>query len=138
MPLRKDAKVEMIGKVPLFAACSRSELGKVARLADEVDLRAGRALTREGEPGREFFVLLEGSAEVRRAGRKIRELGPGDFFGEIALVSNIPRTATVRTTAPTRALVIVNRDFRSLLEQSPKVQLKVLQALAERLAATTL
>jgi CRP-like cAMP-binding protein len=93
---------------------------------------------REGEPGREFYVLLEGTAKVTKNGRKINELGPGDFFGEIALVSRSGRTATVTTTSPARALVITDRDFRTLLDRSPKIQLRVLEALADRLAPATL
>jgi CRP-like cAMP-binding protein len=84
--------------------------------------------------GREFFVVLEGDVEVTRGGHELQRRGPGDFFGEIALVTNVPRTATVTATSPVRALVITDRDFRRLLEDSPRIQLKVLEALAERLA----
>ena len=95
-------------------------------------------MTREGEPGREFFVLLEGTADVRKKSRKVNALGPGDFFGEIALVSREPRTATVIATSPVRALVITDRSFRRLLEDSPQVQTKVMEAMAQRLAPETL
>jgi CRP-like cAMP-binding protein len=131
--LRKDAKVDLIRNVPLFAQCSRKELAEVASIADEIDLPAGRDLIREGERGREFFVLLDGTVDVRKDGRRIRELGAGDFFGEIALVSDAPRTATVTTTSPARALVVTDRSFRALLRHSPSIQLKVLQALADRI-----
>jgi CRP/FNR family transcriptional regulator, cyclic AMP receptor protein len=134
--LGKDAKVELIKRAPLFANCSKRELIQVASLADELDLRAGRALIREGERGREFFVLLDGEAEVTQGGKKIATMKGGDFFGEIALVSDAPRTATVTATTPVRVLVVTDRSFRSLLEQSPSIQLKVLQALAARLAPT--
>ena len=82
----------------------------------------------------EFFVLLDGTATVRRGGRKVNTLGPGDFFGEIALVSRSPRTATVTTTSPARLLVITDGRFRTLLEHSPRIQLRILEALADRLA----
>ena len=134
----RNAKIDMIKEVPLFARCSRRELAEVASIADEVDLREGKVLTREGDRGREFFVLIDGTAEVRKGDRKVNTLGPGDFFGEIALVSRVPRTATVTTTSPARALVITDRSFRMLLQHSPEIQLKVLQALGERLAASTL
>ena len=134
MPLRKDAKVELIKQVPLFSRCSKKELQEIAKLADEVDLREGKQLTREGDRGREFFVLLDGGAEVRRKGRKIRTLGKGDFLGEIALVSKAPRTATVTLTEPARALVITAASFDRLMRQSPEIQRGVLEALAERLA----
>ena len=134
MRLGKDAKVELIRKVPLFSHCSRRQLQRVAAAADELDLPEGKQLTREGATGREFFVLLSGGAVVRRKGRKIRTLGKGDFLGEIALVAKSPRTATVTTTEPTRALVITAQAFSALLRDSPDIQRGVVTALAERLA----
>jgi CRP-like cAMP-binding protein len=136
--LRKNAKVELIKRVPLFSHCSKKELGLIARIADEIDLPEGKTLMREGDRGREFFVLVEGSAEVRRGKRKVSTLGGGDFFGEIALVSQRPRTATVTTTSPARTLVVTEQSFRSLLDRAPDVQRKVLQALADRVAADSL
>jgi CRP/FNR family cyclic AMP-dependent transcriptional regulator len=138
MRLRGNQKIELISNVPLFARLSRGELKELAMLADEIDLRQGKEMTRQGLPGREFFVLLEGNAEVRRSGRKINTLGPGDFFGEIALVSREPRTATVTATSPVRALVITDRSFRRLLDESPQVKTKVMEAMARRLAPDTL
>lgn len=137
MALRKDAKVELLKGVPLFSRCSRKELGEIAKIADEIDLPPGKEIIREGTRGREFFVLVDGSVDVRRGQRKLRRLEAGDFVGEIALVSDIPRTATVTTASPVRALVISERSFRSLLGRSPQIQLKVLDALAWRLAETT-
>jgi CRP/FNR family transcriptional regulator, cyclic AMP receptor protein len=136
--LRRNEKVEWIRHVPLFSQCSRRELAQIAGIADEIDLRKDKVLIREGERGREFFVLLEGSAEVTKDGRKINTLGPGDFFGEIALVSNSPRTATVTATSPIHTLVIADRSFRRLLDDVPEIQRKVLVALAERLAPASL
>jgi len=138
MALRKDAKVERIRRVPLFSQCSKRELEQVAGIADEVDLPEGRVLMREGERGREFMILLEGTAAVSRKGRKRSAMKAGDFFGEIALVSDVPRTATVTTSSPGRVLVVTDRAFRMLLQRSPGIQLKVLAALAERLAPDTL
>jgi CRP/FNR family cyclic AMP-dependent transcriptional regulator len=136
--LRRNAKTELISRVPLFAHCSKRELSEVARIADEIDLREGKELTKEGAPGREFFVLVEGTADVVKNGRKVNSLGAGDFFGEIALVHQSPRTATVKATSPVRALVVTERSFRRLLEEMPEIQRKVLAALAERVAPTTL
>lgn len=133
--LGSNQKVELIRRVPLFARCTKKELAEIASHADEIDLPEGKRLIRQGERGREFFVLLEGEAEVVRDGEHVQAMGPGDFFGEIALVSRVPRTATVTATTPVRALVITDRDFRMLLEDAPQIQLKVLEALAERLAA---
>ena len=137
MQLGKNKKVELIKHVPLFARCSRRELAEIAALADEIDIPEGREIIREGERGREFFVLLDGEAVVRRKGRKLATLKAGDFAGEIALVSRIPRTATVKTTTPARALVVTDQAFRSVMHRSPQIQDKVLEALAERVAEHT-
>jgi len=136
--LGHNQKIDLIRKVPLFSRLSKTELKALAMLADEIDLRDGKEMTRQGHPGREFFVLLEGTADVRKNGRKINSLGPGDFFGEIALVSREPRTATVIATSPVRALVITDRSFRRLLDESPQVKTKVMEAMATRLAPDTL
>ena len=135
MFLRKDAKVELIKKVPLFARCSKHDLEEIALIADEIDLPEGRVLTREGDRGREFFVLLEGEVDVTRRGEHVRTMSGGDFFGEIALVSDEPRTATVTATTGIRSLVITDRAFRALIERSPAIDAKVREALAERTAA---
>ena len=136
--LRRNQKVELIKHAPLFANCSKRELEEIAHLSDEIDLNQGKEMTRQGSPGREFFVLLEGEADVAKDGRVINQLSAGDFFGEIALVSDSPRTATVTATTPVRALVITDRDFRHLLKDQPEIQSKVLAALAARLAPEVL
>jgi len=128
----KNQKVELIKEVPLFGGLSKSQLGSIAQLADEVDVPTGKELIAEGDRGRQFFVLVEGTADVRRRGRKINRMNNGDFFGAIALVSDRPTTASVTATEPSRLLVITASGFRRLLRDSPDVQLKVLLALAER------
>jgi CRP-like cAMP-binding protein len=130
-----DAKAKLIAGVPLFAGLSKKELEQVAGIADELDFPAGKALIREGEPGREFFILLEGAVEIVRGGESLAVRGSGEFFGEIALVSARPRTATVTTTEPSIALVVTDRDFKRLVKRSPDIALKVLQAVGERLPA---
>jgi CRP/FNR family transcriptional regulator, cyclic AMP receptor protein len=134
MALRKNAKVELIKGVPLFSELGKRELNEVASIADEIDLREGKELTVEGQPGREFFVIIEGDALVRRGDREINRLGAGDFFGEIALIDDRPRTATVVAESPLRALVITDRAFRTLLDRSPEIESKVMSARAARLA----
>ena len=136
--LRRNQKVELIKRAPLFWNCSKRELEQIAQLADEIDLRDGKEMTREGDRGREFFVLLEGEADVVKDGRTINHLSGGDFFGEIALVADTPRTATVKASSPVRALVITDRSFRRLMQDQPEIQGKVLAALAARLAPETL
>jgi len=138
MALRRNAKIELIKHVPLFSQCSKKELAAIAAVADEIDLGEGRELTRQDATGREFFVLIEGEADVRRNGRKVRTLSDGDFFGEIALVTDRPRTATVVARTPVRLLVVTDRAFRRMLEESPSMQAKVMQALAARLSGDNL
>jgi CRP-like cAMP-binding protein len=130
-----DSKIELIKRVPLFSKLSKSMLKEVASIADEIDLPEGKKLTREGERGREFFVLIEGEAEVRKGERRVNTLGPGDFLGEISLITKVPRTATVTTSAPTRVLVITDRAFAQLIHDSPQISQGVLEAVGERLAS---
>ena len=138
MQLRRDAKLELLKGVPLFATCSKADLRQIARLADEVDRDEGRTLIREGERGQEFFVVVEGSLRVTRGGRKVSDLGAGDFVGEIALVADLPRTATVTASTPVHLLVLTDRGFRDLLAQSPSIATKILQSLGERLHSDSL
>jgi CRP/FNR family transcriptional regulator, cyclic AMP receptor protein len=136
--LRKDTKIELLKRVPLFAGCSKAELGQIAKIADEIDLPAGKVLIREGETGRQFYVVIEGSVSVTQGGRKLPVRGGSDFFGEIALLADSPTTATVTATSATHALVITKQSFRALISASPQIQMKVLRALAERLANDSL
>jgi CRP-like cAMP-binding protein len=131
--LRKNAKIELLKRVPLFERCSQRELGEIAMLADELDLPSARELTREGAGGYEFIILVEGEAEVVRGVRVVNELGPGDFVGEIALVSGKPRTATVRTRGPARVLVVNASGFRTLMRDVPSIKDKVLAAVTARI-----
>ncbi len=133
MPLRRDAKVELLKKVPLFADCSKTELRALAKTADELDLREGTVMTREGRPGREFFVLVDGSALVTKKGKKVAELKGGDWFGEIALLTDTPRTATVTATSAVDVLVITDRRFKTVVETMPSIALKVLSSVSDRL-----
>jgi CRP-like cAMP-binding protein len=134
VPLRRDAKVELLKKVPLFAGCSKSELTQLAKTADELDVREGTVLTREGKSGREFFVLISGTAKVTKNGRKVADLGSGDWLGEIALLTDSPRTATVTATSAIDLLVITDRGFRTVVETMPSIALKVLSSVGERLS----
>jgi CRP/FNR family cyclic AMP-dependent transcriptional regulator len=131
--LHRNSKIELLKHVPLFAGCSKKELAHIAILADEIDFRSGKTLIREGEPGREFFVLVDGSAQISRKGKAIDTAGPGDFFGEMALLADQPRNATVTTTSAVDALVVTARSFRDLIGDNPLIALKVMRAVAERL-----
>jgi CRP-like cAMP-binding protein len=134
MRLGKDGKVELLKKVPLFSKLDKKGLQEVAHIADELDLPAGKEMATEGDRGREFFVLLDGEAEVTKGGSRINTMKKGDFFGEIALVTKMPRTATVTATSDVDVLVITERDFDALLKKSPEIGRAIAEALAERVA----
>ena len=132
---REDTKVEALRRAPLFEGLARKELEQLAKLADDLEVDAGRVLVREGESGREFFVILEGEVDVSRGGQTIATRGAGDFIGEIAILEDMPRTATVTAKTPLRFFVLTAQAFRSVVEEHPDVERKVLRALARRLAA---
>src|SRR5262249_48183341 len=127
-----DAKLELLSKVPLFAGLDRTSLEHVARLADEIDLPADRTLLQEGELPYEFFLIVEGQVRIEREGQQLNVLGPGDFFGEIALLDGGRRTATVTTQTPVRVLVLGTREFHSLMAEYPDIRVSVLGQLADR------
>lgn len=137
MRLRKNAKVELIKGVPLFAELGKKELDEVAGIADEIDLPEGRELTVEGRPGREFMVIVEGEASVRRGDQEVNRLGAGDFFGEIGLLVTGRRTASVTATSPIRLLTLFDQDFRRVCADVPRFERVLREAMAERLGVNT-
>lgn len=128
-----DTKLEMLRSVPLFAKMSRKDLEAVGRLADTVDIPAGRALMRQGEPGDEMYVIATGSVRVERNGIEVNMLGPGQAVGEMSLLSEGPRIATVTTLEPTTAFVLGHREFHTLLADSADVRQCILESLADRI-----
>ena len=134
----KNVKIDLLRRAPLFADCNRKELAEIALIADEIDFSAGNVLIHEGRPGRQFFAIVEGTVKVTRNGRTVPIRGGVDFFGEIAVLTDTLTTATVTATTPVRALVISDRALRELLRRLPDIQLKVLQALAARVAPESL
>jgi CRP/FNR family transcriptional regulator, cyclic AMP receptor protein len=129
--LRQDSKIDLLRRVPLFSACSTDELGQIAEIADELSIREGKVLTRQGGPGREMFILLDGTVKVERNSEQVNELGPGDFLGEGALVLGKPRNATITATTPLRVLVISAGNFKQLLRDG-RIAGMVHETLAER------
>lgn len=129
-----DQKLELLSKVPLLAGLDRQSLEEVGRLADEVDLPAGRVAARQGASGDEFFVIIDGTVTIDRDGQHVRDLGPGDFFGELSLLGKVPRTATATCATPCRLLVVGHREFHTLLVDFPTIQGAVLEAVALRVA----
>jgi CRP/FNR family transcriptional regulator, cyclic AMP receptor protein len=132
-----DTKADALGRCPFFQGLSRGELLAVAKVTEDLEVDEGRVLTREGQSGSEFFVIIEGEVTVTKDGQEVRTLGPGDFFGEIALIEDTPRTATVTAKTRLRFFVLTRQAFRSLLAHQPELEQKVLAALQERVEATS-
>jgi CRP-like cAMP-binding protein len=133
MATHSDQKLELLKRTPLLSGLGRKDLEAVGMLVDEVDVPAGRVLMREGDSGREFFVIVEGSVGIERGGTRIRTLTAGDFFGEISLLAEGSRTATATTDGPAALLVLGHREFHSLMDQFPAIRTCVLEALAKRI-----
>jgi CRP/FNR family cyclic AMP-dependent transcriptional regulator len=131
----RNAKLELLREVPLFRACTRGDLTRIASLVDEIDVPAGKVLTRQGEPGRECFIIADGKAQASMRGRRTVSMGPGAFFGEISLLDQGPRSASVKAETDMHLLVLTSRDFRSLINEMPAVAYRIMQGLAERLRA---
>lgn len=134
----KDVKVELLSNVPLFSTCSKRDLGRIAALVDEVDVPDGRILTRQGEPGRECFVIVDGQAAADLGGDRTASLGPGDVVGEMSLLDQGPRSVTVTAKTDMHLLVLTSREFSSLINRFPVVARRVMAALAKRLRETEL
>ena len=130
----QDTKVEALKRAPLFEGLSKKELTHLARVSEDLEIPEGTTLTKEGEIGHEFFVIVEGETQVKRKGRTVATRGGGDFVGEIALVEQVPRTATVTAKTDLRVFVLTSKDFHHLLEENPNVERKVLRTLAKRVA----
>ncbi|MEM9467709.1 MAG: cyclic nucleotide-binding domain-containing protein [Actinomycetota bacterium] len=125
--------VERLGQIELFSELTAKEIKKVASYMTTIDVRAGRDLTVQGTVGREFMIIADGEATVRRNGRLIATLGPGDFFGELAVIAGVPRTATVTAETKMTVEALNRREFSSLLDNSPKLARKILVGAVKRL-----
>lgn len=130
-----DQKLELLERVPLFAGVARDELEAIGRVADEIDVPAGTALTHEGRHEGYFFVIVSGTVRIERGGRSINTIGAGDFLGEIALLDDGPRTASATTETPCRLLSLTHQRFHELLDTSPSVRTAVLEAVGQRMRA---
>lgn len=132
-----DTKADALGRAPLFEALSKDELRDLAKVTEDLEVDAGKVLCREGETAQEFFVIIDGEVEVTKDGKQLRTLSDGEFFGEIALLEDVRRTATVTAVTPLRFFVVTRQSFWSLLERQPEVERKVLRALAKRVIANS-
>lgn len=131
---RKDSKIDELANVRLFAALSKKELAVVGRASDEVTVSPGKVLCEEGSPGHEFFLILEGTATVKRDGKKVATLGPGAYFGELSLLTRAPRNSTVIADTAMTLLVLGQREFSGVLDEVPGLAHKLLGTMAQRLA----
>jgi len=129
----KDGKLALLRGVPLFANLDDHELGEIARHADQISVPEGQVLVSQDAAGNSFYVIIEGAADVVRDGQKLAELTDGDFLGEMALLEDLPRSATVVTTAPTRVLEMHRREFSGVLDEAPHLARKMLATMAHRL-----
>jgi CRP-like cAMP-binding protein len=129
----KDERVERLRKVPLFTGCTDKQFAFIATRVEDIDLPAGKVLTEQGKSGGEFFIVLSGEAEVRHDGKLVNTMKEGDHFGEIALLDNGPRTATVTATTPMRVLVLSPRQFQDVLHQDAEIAVTLLHSVTRRL-----
>jgi CRP/FNR family transcriptional regulator, cyclic AMP receptor protein len=130
---RKRGKIDVLQNVWLFSACTSKELGRIASLVDEAEVPKGATLTKEGAVGKEFFAVADGNATAKLRGKKIASYGPGDFFGEMALIDQGPRSATITADSPMKLYVLDSRSFSTLIDRHPAVARKILRGLAGRL-----
>jgi CRP/FNR family cyclic AMP-dependent transcriptional regulator len=128
----QDTKVQALKRAPLFEGLSKKELTELARVTEDLEIEAGEVLCKEGETGQEFFVIVEGETDVTTNGKRVAARGGGDFVGEIALLEETKRTATVTAKTPLRVFVLTRQDFRHLVRENPSVEQKVMRALARR------
>jgi len=134
---RQDTKAAALKRSPLFEGLGRKQLAMLTRLTDDLDVPAGSVLCKEGQRGHEFFVIIEGEAEVTRGGTHLATIGSGEFFGEIALLESVVRTATVTATTPLRFFVVSDSAFSRVLATDPSIERSLLRALARRLVSMT-
>lgn len=130
---RKKGKVDVLKDVWLFSACTNKELGRIASLVDEAEVPEGAVLTKEGAAGHEFFAVADGKATAKLKNKKLASYGPGDFFGEMSLLDQGPRSATITADTPMTLYVLDARSFSTLIDRHPAVARKILRGLAQRL-----
>jgi CRP/FNR family cyclic AMP-dependent transcriptional regulator len=126
-------KAAALKKVPIFGECTKRELDAIARASKEVSHRPGHVIAREGETGIGFFLILEGKADVSIGGKSVAKLGPGDFFGEISLLDQGTRTATVTSSSPILLLGLTAWTFKGLVQEHPSIALNMLKVVAQRI-----
>lgn len=127
-------KFATLRHLPLFAGCTSQELDEIDRLADRVTIEAGRTVIRQGDLGQEFALIIDGEADVMRDDKVVATLGPGDFFGEVALIESVNRTASVVAKTDLTLEVLDRRGFNTLLDELPRLARSILKGVTHRLA----
>ncbi len=135
--MARDERVERLRSVPLFSGCNEKQLRFIATRVEDLDFPAGKVLTEQGRSGGEFFIVLSGEAEVREDGKLVNTMTAFDHFGEIALLDNGPRTATVTATTAMRCLVLSPRQFQDVLHQDAEIAVTLLHSVTKRLRASS-
>lgn len=127
------AHEDFLGRVPIFAGCNAEEIGQIASVAQDSFFQPGQIIVTQGTPGHAFYLILSGSVEILRDGTSLGAFGPGDFFGEMSLLDQAPRSATIRAIDPTSCLMLSSWDFKAVLERNPSIAIKLLEVLSRRL-----
>ena len=122
-----------LARVPLFSACTSDEIAAIESVAQQQSYAPGQIIVTEGTPGHAFYAVVSGRVEILRDGRSLGAFGPGDFFGEMSLLDQAPRSATIRAIEPTTCLMLSSWDFKALLEKHPSIAIKLLEVLSRRL-----
>ncbi|MGH2406187.1 MAG: Crp/Fnr family transcriptional regulator [bacterium] len=135
--MTKKAKVDLLRKVAIFSGVPDRALGAIADQAEVIDFPADRYIVRQGQVGTGFYLLASGRVRVTRGGEELARLGPGDFFGELSVIDQMPRTAHVVAEEPTTCLALASWDFMKLLERHPKITLSILREVARRLRSVS-
>jgi CRP-like cAMP-binding protein len=124
---------DFLSRVPLFANCTPAEIAAIAAVAQEHSFESGQIIVTQGTPGQAFYLILTGKVEIVRDSNSLGAFGPGDFFGEMSLLDQAPRSATIRALEPTTCLMLSSWDFKAVLEGHPSIAVKLLEVLSRRL-----
>lgn len=128
-----SSTTEFLARVPLFSSCAPEEIDTIAGAVQEKTFDAGQIIVTQGTPGQAFYMVIAGRVEILRDSHSLGAFGPGDFFGEMSLLDQAPRSATIRAIDPTTCMMLSSWDFRSLLEKTPSIAVKLLEVLSRRL-----
>lgn len=135
MTLKTGDKASALASVPLFQGISDESMARLATVTGEQDFEPGQYIVLQGQVGTGLYVIVEGSARVVRGSEELAQLGPNDFFGELSVIDQMPRNASVQAVDPTRCLALASWDLLDLLESDPQLSLNMIKGLALRIRA---